>query len=465
MRAPSLASLVALLASCASAPPPPPPERIGVAVGPPLVAVTASATATAAPAAPPPPAVSPYFTVIGHGGPFHVHPLGTGAAVVSGWDPTLLFVDDRGARIEPRLTKGVTGRDQGVPAYVVKRVSGDWPRSGSLEVNIPGPGEGTDVVWEWRGSSWVKAPVQPLGDMPDEVRSAYSVGSYYGKFSWQGRSFYSVSDSDAASGGYLTRFFASKSSKAAPPPIAKGAGPCTHRLTGYAFLREAPSGDLLGLGKLCTRKEDHEAMSWKGPGALAVERWRKGAATSTIEPLPASEGKGSLYSSGGGLVARSATDVFVYADLQGPQQRRVPYVAHHDGKAWTDVSPAADEGVAEAWADAEGSLWLRLDSALMRRKGGAWEKLAPQGAQGSIVFLARAPDGMPWARFGDELWHFGAAGAWERAVLPSGPSGEPLVADGVTWLSSGNMLIAANGAGDAMLLASVRPEKVFEMPP
>jgi hypothetical protein len=367
------------------------------------------------------------------------------------WRSTPIFLDEKGARVERRLYAGLRGSDTDPETFLVGRVAGDWPRSASVEINLPGERGGTDVAYTWSGATWVKAKVQPREDMTPEVMTAYYSGGLESRTTWRGQSLYAV----FGGGEKPPTLVLGRGAKGQPPVMAKGKGACPVRLSGYASLGEIPGGDLLGVGKLCTQPRDYGWMSQDGAGALAVERWSKGSTTSRVEALPGSEGKGSLPTVSVKLVALSATDVYVYAAFE-----RGPYAAHFDGHGWTDVSPPALGAFEALSVDKDGTLWAEIGPELHRRKGGVWARVAPEGAHGDAGWLKTAPDGTHWARFGDDLWHLDAGDTWEKAILPPDGAGKPMVADSVEWPSSGGMLILVGGSG---VLGSVKPGKVLDL--
>jgi hypothetical protein len=452
----ALASSLAALAACTPSTPPSQPPAPTAAPVAPEASAAPNASASAAPAAPE--AASPFFPVIVHaGGTLHFHRLKHGAAVIAGEyisEPVLL--GDGGARREPRLYEGLKGVGD-PPAFAVYRVDGDWPRSGTLSLNLPGERGGTDVDYAWTGSAWVKAPSQPLGDMTQQVVESYYMGGLLGRAQWNGHALYYLMGS---------RFVPAKGTKGKLPAIAPGQSGCEHRLVGYAKLVNA-GGDLLGIGKLCTGADDPgmDAYMQTGKGALAVERWAKGQTKSTIVELPGSAGKGDISTYSVGYHEGAGGDTYVYVTFTQDKAMSV-YVARWDGKAWADVSPAADERVQEAWSTKDGSLWLWLDHTFLRRKGGAWERLAPSGVTADIMYAAAAPDGSLWAIYGEQLWHFTAAGAWEQAVLPRDGQGAKMTPEWVTFLD-GEMLIGAHGSagGDNYLLSSKKPDAVLDLTP
>lgn len=458
--------LASLLVACSGNTPPPhpqpPPEPVATAVA----ILTAAPAPTAAPSgpAPEPDLPSPFFPRVIHGqSTLAYFPLENGGVVIDSYLGVPIRVDDKGARFEPALYTGLKGRE-GDNAFMVYSVSGDWPNRGQLGLNLPGERGGTDVNYTWNGASWVKAPAQPLGDMPAEVVRAYYDGGLMGHASWGGRPLYYLSGGE--DGTRATFVLGGKGKKGPVPAFTRGTGECPTRLVGYIELANLPSGELLGAGKLCTRKSDYQYMGQSGPGALAVERWARGAPTAVVEVLPGTERRGQLGHHGGGFVQTSATDLYVYTTFGSGDDGSVPsvpYVAHHDGKTWTEVSPPSKQQLRELWADKDGALWVRLSSEIWRRRGGAWEKMTPD-AEGEIAWTARAPDATLWARVGDELWHLGAAGAWEKAILPRDDSRARFVADRVFWQKGALLIVARSSSnGESALFGSVKPDTVLDL--
>lgn len=199
-----------------------------------------------------------------------------GLAISGDFYSVPIRVDAQGARIDRSFYTGLKGHDDG--AFLVMSVSGDWPKRGDLALNLPGERGGTDIDYEWNGSSWAQARRQIQGDMPPDVNAAYYLGGYGGSFPWGERTLYYILTSGGGDGPLLPRFVLGGKGKSKPAPVVtKGQGACPTRLVGYLDLRALRSGDLLGVGKLCTRPEDYGWMSQPGPGALAVERWPSGA--------------------------------------------------------------------------------------------------------------------------------------------------------------------------------------------
>jgi hypothetical protein len=439
-----------LLTACAGTPlPDVPPAPSAVASAEPAPA--ASATASAAPVDDAP---SPYFPWAVHGMSLRLFPLTHGAAIVSGsYLAKVATLGAGGATLEPRFKQGIKGVGEGDLYFAVTDIAGDWPRSAEMGINLPGDRGGDDYNYAWTGSTWVKAKRQPHDGMSQRVLAAYYQGGFYGAARWNGHVVYYL---HAADGVELV-----PEARAKGPTPAKGSGKCGTRLLGYGALLNDKAGDLVGIGKLCTGVEEQEYMSFTGPGALAVERWKKASATSTVTTLPGSEGKGTLGLHRAHLVEGAANRHFVLATLQDGD-KPAPYAAEWDGKEYRDISPPAGEPIGGAGVEKDGSLWIEQDTHLAIRRGGVWEDLAPPGPREPIALHAVAPDGTHWLRRGATLWHRDAAGSWERALLPRGAGKERMVAASLHWVDGELLIIADDNAG-AVLLGARKPEKVLDL--
>lgn len=459
MRALVLITAAPLLAACSESTPAP--------LTPP--APTAAATATAAPTAaqtaapaPEPDLPSPYFVKVIHGQrEFAYHPLKTGGVVIDGgYLNTPVYVDQKSARVAPELHAGLKG-NEGSNAFMINSVGGDWPRSGRISINLPGDRGGTDVSYDWNGSTWVKSPAAGgRDDMPEDVARTYYTGGFQGMASWGGRSYYYMF---GVTGAEHADFVPTGKNRKVPTPIiTKGTGGCSAKVLGYMDLTTWKSGELVGIGKLCTGEKDSGWQVQYGTGDLVIERWPKGSTTSVIEVFPGTGSKGNLGAGNVATIEVSDTDRYVRASFYPPDQAPNPYLAHYDGKGWTEVTPPVRQSFHEVWVEKDGSLWAQMDSDLYRLKNGSWEKLTPGGAQGEFHWIRKAPDGTSWALVGDDLWHLGAQETWEKSILPKGSDGKRLVADRLLW-HDGEMLIVARGATESALLGTVQPEKVLDL--
>jgi hypothetical protein len=184
-----------------------------------------------------------------------------------------------------------------------------------------------------------------------------------------------------------------------------------------------------------------------GPERIAVERWRDGAARSIVELLPGSEGKG--HEVWPAIRVFSPTDTYVFAK---------GYVAHHDGKTWSDVSGSFAGSVMEMWAD-DGAVWARLDHGFARRRGEAWETLAPAAPHGDALWGTLSPDKTLWARLGDDLWRLPPGGEWARVPLPR----EAKAPESVAWTSSGTMVVITSGDAGRAVLVDAKPDHVIDL--
>ncbi|APR80052.1 Hypothetical protein A7982_05399 [Minicystis rosea] len=455
-------ALTSILVACgpASPPPelPPAPTTTSVAAAPVVPAATASA------AVEPPEAPSPFHPVVVNGAnSLRVYPLAKGIVAINGeFLSRAMLVDARGARFEPRLYEGVEGVGE-EHAFAVYSVSGDWPRSGLLSTNLPGERGGTDIDYTWNGSKWIRAKDQPLADMPETVVHMYYAGVLLGRAKWGARSLYYILDSKNDGPAFPKLVLGGKGA-GKPPTVTLGSGDCPTKLAGYAHFTNLAAGDLVGVGKLCTGAGDYTHMAEVGPGALAVEHWPRGATKSTVRELPGSAGKGTLMHGQAHIHEISATDLYVRATFTGEGDVPTPYVAHWDGKAWTDISPEGKTAVEGLWVDAGKVLWVRTTRALLRRKGSTWERVVPEGVDADIMLHETAPDGTQWVRFGPDLHHLEASGAWVKIALPRAPSGERMMASHISFPAGEMMIVAANEKNtDTMLLGLHKPEKVLDL--
>ncbi|MFT3769007.1 MAG: hypothetical protein QM820_26505 [Minicystis sp.] len=460
-------AIVPFLAACGPTSPTPeiPPAPTASAAAP-LASATASAApaTTAAPAEPPEPP-SPFFpVVVGGDASLRFFPLAKGGVAINGqWLSVPIVVDERGARVEAKLFEGLKGEGE-QNAFAVNSVSGDWPRSGSIEINLPGERGGTDMAYTWSGAKWIKAKDQPLADMSTEVMRAYYGGSLVGRARWGDRTLYSLLDHTGDSGAVFPKFVLGGRGGGKPPAIAAGSGDCPTRLVPHSALTTTPWGDMMGVSKLCTGPNDYGYLSLEGPGALAVEVWAKGARKSTVMELPGSAGKGMLVNGNAGVAGSGRADVYVYATFNTQSDTPTPYVAHWDGKAWTDVTPATKSAIRGISVDKSNTAWIETAHELFRRKGDSWERRAPDGVEDEIALHAVAPDQTHWVRFGKVLWHLGPNDAWEKVSLPRAPGAERSVVEGMVWVGGDLMMIVS---GDALkgngLVSSKKPEKVLDL--
>jgi hypothetical protein len=444
--------LLAVLAAACSATPTPAPLPVASA---PVAAASSSAPVAAPPLAPPPAAApevpSRFFPVVVHGRQgLAFFPLATGGVAVDdaipniseGTTSTPMWIDARGARWEPHLFDGLetsfrerwraflkhvpgaldadAAADVEAP-FFVRNMSGDWPRTATLSIEWVWNRTGVGADYTWNGASWL--PVRQWASGGCECCGNYEAV-------WRGQK---------VSYETCSRAFEGKG----PQPIITPAGAeCgDHRIPRFYALKALPNGDLLALGRLCARADK--------AGARAVERWRAGSARSVIEELP-NGGAGDEYDTRGLYVA-GANDVYVFG---------AAYAAHHDGKAWTDVTSSFSAEVVEMWTAKDGALWAQLKNGFARRSGAAWETASPPGSHGEVAWHAVAPDGGLWASLADGLWHRATSGAWEAAPLPRGVGG----AERVSFTGTGAMVVLASDEnGRRTLLLDVKPETVIDL--
>jgi hypothetical protein len=422
--------------------PPEPPSAAPAPPPPPAAQTAAPAPELAAPELP-----SPFFPVIVHGHQdLGFFPLKTGGVAIDDvWsgqaNSTPLLVDEHGARWEPHLydgiAAGVVARKRAYmksllasmhsderpedpdESFHVTDLRGDWPRSGTLSVMFSSNRTGVDIDYAWNGSSWIVGKGHAYGgcECCDEV-----------PFQWAGHAL------------TFNRCMHEITGAGPHPALTSGPKGCRGRLESYGAMKNLSAGELLAVGATCEPG---------GKPAIAAERWRGASPVPVVEVLPGSAGKGS-ESWSISLQPLSPTDVYVYARS---------YVAHHDGNAWTDVSRSFSEPVEQMWTEGDGTLWARLQTGFARRRGEAWETLAPAAPHGAAIWATPAPDRSLWARFGDDLWHLPAAGEWARVPLPK----EAPVPERLAWTSSGTMIVRVSGEAGTALLSSAKPDQVIDL--
>jgi hypothetical protein len=291
--------------------------------------------------------------------------------------------------------------------------------------------------------------------MPAAVSSAYYGGYLYAVVPWGERTLYEIADVEG--GGAFPMFVLGSRGKGPPAPeVTKGSGGCRTKLLGHSDLQVSPSGELLGVGKLCVTPESSQLHQQPGPGALAVERWPKGSRKATVEVLPGSEGLGTIMHGRARMDLLPARQIDVVATFA----EGGAYVAHYDGNGWTDISPKSNEEAGALWRTPDGSLWLERKSSLQRRRNGAWETLRPDAGAGSLEWSRPGPDGTMWARFGEALYRIAGNGPLHRVTLPRDDKGDRLVPLEVDWLGQDMFVLATSNVGTT-LLRDVKPESVL----
>jgi hypothetical protein len=164
-------------------------------------------------------------------------------------------------------------------------------------------------------------------------------------------------------------------------------------------------------------------------------------------------------------VVHGQDDIHLFANLTaqgGPGVR--PYLAHHDGRSWTQEPIEAQEPIRQVSRTKDGATWVELETEVRRRKkGGAWEALVPPGPRARLEWIERAPDGTLWARQGDALLHLGAQDRWQKVPLPR-LDGHVLLPESVHWIGPADMfLVASNPPHTEMyLLRSGAPGAVLD---
>jgi hypothetical protein len=446
----------------------------------------ASSGANAAGKPSPPPRESPFFVAYEqpHAG-LRVHPMGQAAVVVSGegYMSGMLLMDTKGVREDEGLYKGLPGHtkpDEDRVHFALLSVSGDWPRSGRISINTPGDRGGTDLFYELKNGAW-----SPLSDPHTEAYyKAYYGGVLSTGTSFKGGDLYVIMED-----GKWRFLFDSKKKGVTVPVMADAPKelPCQKRLHRYLELASLPAGELYGLGQACVA-DDAGGEAWgfqpsKGP--LAVERWAAGARTSTLDVLPGQSGLRRAYgedvTARTSIHARSPNDVYVSSSVSadGTEAGVRPYVAHFDGRAWSEIAmPAKGWLTGFAAASKDEMLWAEIGGALYiykkpvhTGKEGAWERVTPEG-QKDLKYWELAPDASLWVRFGDALFRRPERGAWEELALPSrDPNGKPAVylPTRLTFWNSEVIVVSDKEEGhadqeNAAILRSTKPEAVLRAP-
>lgn len=169
------------------------------------------------------------------------------------------------------------------------------------------------------------------------------------------------------------------------PVPSPGTNGCKHRLLGHPFLSVLPDGSLIGVGNACASGAEHVAtgkldgVAWPyqtllprlARGPLAAERWRDGVGT--VDLLPGAEAVDEY--AGVDILARAADDVVVLSQVSDGKGHTRAYVAHHDGRAWTDITPpGAPEWLSAHWTRS-GVLHLFAPTRAFRRGASGWEPI------------------------------------------------------------------------------------------
>jgi len=460
---PSLASLLAALLlpwGCGGSPAPAPPAR-------PRAAVARPAPQRVSPPEPAPPdPPSPFSPVIVHGPrSLQFFPLKRfGVAVAAEYNPVPLRVDDRGARIDRGLYAGIREGLEG-NVFSVDSIRGDLPAEGSLDLFTRGDRSGGSVSFTWKGSRWERDPSSDLPlDAPMEINQAYYSGSILGTAHWEGRTLYELVET-GSDGTLEIKFVLGGKGKSPPPPrLTPGDGSCSTKLLAHADLTTLPSGEVIGFGKVCTEGATISQGNQISKGPLAVERWPRGSRKAILDILPGSEG-GAVLTPGNRFVVHGSKDVHLYANLAAAEgERERAYLAHYDGKSWTQEPIGAEESIRRLYRTPDGATWIELETEVRRqKKGGAWEALVPPGPRARLEWTRRAPDGTLWAGQGDALLHLTAEDRWEKVPLPRIDGRFP-VPQGVHWIGPADMfVVAANPErSETYLLRTRAPERILD---
>lgn len=363
-------------------------------------------------------------------------PMGNIAGIISGagYTNTLFAVDASGLRPDIDMLKGLPGHtggpppkeDEMPPVFAVFGLEGEWPKRGSVFINTPGDRGGTDYMYRLKDGTWYND--KAAMEHSQAYWNAYYLGGMISSTSWKGGDLYEIT----GEGGH--RFIYESKPRTMPVPrIARVAkrnmadeNACEYQLALHVVLEGTKEGDLFGLGQLC-KDGDRYAMPWSQTfGELAVERWSAGKLDSVVEKLP----NAMIRASGAmGVIARSGSDVYVYATVSpdGTEKGIRPYLAHFNGKQWSELAPPEPGGtiVDVFLRDADQMIWMNTNDRMYRRplvqageKDITWERMTPDTPE-KFYSIKFAPDGTFWARFGNKLFRRpGGTGNWEAMPLP-----------------------------------------------
>lgn len=190
-------------------------------------------------------------------------------------------------------------------------------------------------------------------------------------------------------------------------------------------LRTLPSGHAFMIGDSCTVDNGKEKE------AVGIKRWSATDSKGTLDVLPEGGHPGFAVVD---LVLHNEKDAYVAANMtserKGPPKSfdSTPYLAHFDGKSWTQDTLPFSDGISGIEVDSQGTVWLAsLKGELYSRTaGGKWVPVTLPFA-GEDRKPIRALN--IWSRAPGDEWVLGADGkryfalhtgpAVEKTVLPN----------------------------------------------
>lgn len=276
----------------------------------------------------------------------------------------------------------------------VSYAGGKWPDQAYLAVNRPAQRSGYTVLMKKVGKTWTEVTRTQITEWVQAVkpwdrgRYVALVTSMYGYYRWQ-----------VVQGAPRT----------VPSPTRAGADGCcgpTSTAQMPVDFAALPSGDLFAVGSLV-----NDRTTW------VVEHFVPNAKQGTMYrlPLPSEEG---LEIEIVGLHANRADDVYAFGQLRRLRANSTyerdsagGYVAHFDGKSWTNTAIPNQSPVTSVATEA-GSLWIVAGGALYRRDtaGGPFELVVLPEVTDSLKAEYRT-SGM----HSDGIWSLAAEGVQVRA--------------------------------------------------
>jgi len=350
-----------------------------------------------------------------------------GLLVVRNMPAAAFLVTKEGAITRlPDLFKGLHSPVKELEAldFAVNDIQGSL-RDLSFSMDVPSTGEVREV--RGRAGAWkVTKPKQPAWVAQEVVatpiRTKKGAQLYERAPQYQGE----------AREGFSFVFDGPSKGEALPIP-APGKNGCKYRLLGHPLLAPLPDGSLLGVGTECTSGGDTistgklDGLGWPyqtllpriGEGHLAVERWKNG--TSTVDLLPGADQVAQFANFD--ISVGSENDVAVLCQIATDKGPRV-YVAHFDGRSWSNISPPDPPEWLAPYRPTRGVLHLFAPSGSLRRTLSGWDpiRLALDGEedpcreQGIYGFAEAEAGGAVFLRSFGCVWKLAAGASLAQRV-------------------------------------------------
>ncbi|MFO0757793.1 MAG: hypothetical protein U0359_14960 [Byssovorax sp.] len=400
-------ALLGLLPACGAPPTPETPAPAATTAAP--IATTAPGPSSAAPvatAAPGPTATatadaapaSPFVPITELSSESMLFVLGQKGFITDGRH--LLSIEGDDVVFDPAMMAGIETRSADM-FWRIDQMGGTFPDGAFLSVVLPEGRTGYSQHFQWDHGKWAQ-----------KGRSANSE-SAAGFAAWsEGRTLVlfrggvvSASRFEVASG---------KKGGAVPSPTAgntKDNGLCLTRIAGQVFTA-LPTGEVMMAGPVCDSEDN----------AAGVERWAAGQAKGTIDRLPI-QGK-DVYFDPAGLVARNASDAYVIGNLAG-RHARTPYLAHFDGKTWTEEPAPMSVPPAGLWLGPDGVLWTAGGEGLWSRAPGeSWKRTSLPGTE--HVKTPELSVQSVWPRGPGDVWILAGTSRGTVSLLHTRPATRPV---------------------------------------